>query len=50
MQAEDQEALMKLYKEYQDEYTRKFIEDQMLEDEGDEEDPVGNKRRKTEGK
>ena len=49
MQTEDQEALMKLYKEYQDEHTRKFIEDQMFEDEGDEEDPVANERRKTEG-
>ena len=31
MQAEDPEALKKLYEEYRDEHTRKFIEDQMLE-------------------
>ena len=46
MQAEDEDDLKRLYDEYRDEHTRKFIEDQMMEDEGDNEDPADNKRRK----
>ena len=42
MQAEDEDDLKRLYDEYRDEYTRKFIEDQMMEDEGDNEDPADN--------